>query len=282
MFAIRLDDITPDMNWEKFNKAKAMFDQYGIKPLIGVVPDNQDETLTIESKSEEFWDRIRDLQTQGWTIAQHGYQHCYETKKSGILGINPFSEFAGLPFQNQLDKLQKGKEILQINGLHVKIFMAPGHTYDKNTLRALKKCNFEAVTDGYSLLPYEYMGLRFFPSRISRPTNTQGMDTLCLHTNFMCEEDFEELERYIRENRKEVVDFAEYMDLKDVRTRTFFIYLEEQKNLKRKKLRNFVGSDTSIQEFFIRTDHQNKLIKNWKRLLGLPGLLFKLAIRKRK
>ena len=42
---IRLDDITPDMDWGRFYRAKEIFDRYKICPLIGVVPDNQDGTL---------------------------------------------------------------------------------------------------------------------------------------------------------------------------------------------------------------------------------------------
>ena len=52
--AVRLDDITPDMDWERFLAVKKLLDRYGIKPLIGVIPDdenvvvaaNQGESLT--------------------------------------------------------------------------------------------------------------------------------------------------------------------------------------------------------------------------------------------
>ncbi|MBO5623235.1 MAG: DUF2334 domain-containing protein, partial [Butyrivibrio sp.] len=38
---IRMDDITPDMDWDKFLRFKSLLDEHGIKPLIGVVPDNR-------------------------------------------------------------------------------------------------------------------------------------------------------------------------------------------------------------------------------------------------
>ena len=44
--AVRLDDITPDMDWERFLKFKALLDRYQVKPLIGVVPQNRDPGLT--------------------------------------------------------------------------------------------------------------------------------------------------------------------------------------------------------------------------------------------
>ena len=34
--AVRMDDIAPGMNWEKFLDFKSLLDEYGIKPLIGV------------------------------------------------------------------------------------------------------------------------------------------------------------------------------------------------------------------------------------------------------
>ena len=43
--AVRLDDITPDMDYEKFNRMKQILDTYQIKPLIGVVPFNKDSNL---------------------------------------------------------------------------------------------------------------------------------------------------------------------------------------------------------------------------------------------
>ena len=105
---IRLDDITPDMNRERFYRAKEIFDRYQICPLIGVVPDNRDETLHKEERREDFWNSIRQLQSDGWAIAQHGTYHCYETEDSGILGINPFSEFAGKSYEEQLQKNAAG------------------------------------------------------------------------------------------------------------------------------------------------------------------------------
>ena len=42
---VRLDDITPDMDWERFYKFKALLDQHQVKQLLGVVPANRDELL---------------------------------------------------------------------------------------------------------------------------------------------------------------------------------------------------------------------------------------------
>ena len=151
---IRLDDITPDMDWERFNRVKQILDKYQIRPLIGVVPDNKDENLHKGDNKEDFWNTIRALQSDGWAVAQHGTYHCYETQNAGILRINPFSEFAGLSYEEQLRKVQDGRRILEQNGIVTDIFMAPGHTYDNNTLKALYECGFRVITDGLFHKPY--------------------------------------------------------------------------------------------------------------------------------
>ena len=43
--AIRMDDITSDMDFEKFYRVKKLLDTYQIKSLIGVVPFNRDKNL---------------------------------------------------------------------------------------------------------------------------------------------------------------------------------------------------------------------------------------------
>ena len=89
--AVRMDDIAPGMDWKKFNDFKELLDEYGIKPLIGVVPDNQDDNLERREENrgngadwipKDFWGYIRQLQEQGWVVAMHGYQHIYTQKKA--------------------------------------------------------------------------------------------------------------------------------------------------------------------------------------------------------
>lgn len=60
---IRMDDITPDMDWAKFMRFKALCDLYQVKPLIGVVPSNLDENLHIDAPQNapvsDFWGYVR-------------------------------------------------------------------------------------------------------------------------------------------------------------------------------------------------------------------------------
>ena len=40
-FLIRLDDIAENMKWEYMDEAEILFDRYNIKPVLGVIPINE-------------------------------------------------------------------------------------------------------------------------------------------------------------------------------------------------------------------------------------------------
>lgn len=271
---IRLDDITPDMNWEKFYRAKSIFDQYHICPLLGVVPDNQDATLHKEEGRADFWGIIHGLQDDGWKIAQHGTFHCYETEDSGLLGINPFSEFAGLSYEKQIEKLQNGKKILETNGITTDIFMAPGHTYDKITLKALKKCGFKVITDGLYPKPYYMDGLLCIPCRLREFKKPSGIDTVCLHTNLMSDQDMNDLEAYCRNNLDVIVSFEPEEMAEYAVKYSFFVNLWERTVLKKRVFKDKIANSKRLAWYMERTKHSSGKIKWLKRLVCLPLLLF--------
>lgn len=273
--AFRLDDITADMDWEKFERVRALFDRYQVRPLLGVVPCNQDPKLKRGAERADFYDCLKTLRASGWTIAQHGYQHRYETASSGMLGLKKASEFAGLSLERQREKLKKGKAILRRHGLETDIFMAPGHTYDARTLQALKETGFRYVTDGYADWSYRRKGLIFLPCRSSHFVRVRGMDTICLHTNEMQEEDFAELERTLRGQDRIIVDFAQLLR---ERPHPFGagVWMRERRNLLRKKGKRFLGGNVAVQAYLQRTDAPDPAQKRKNRLLGLPRFVREL------
>ena len=62
--SIRMDDITPDMDWAKFLRFKELCDLYQVKPLIGVVPENQDAMLHIDEVRDDFWEYLLQLEKE--------------------------------------------------------------------------------------------------------------------------------------------------------------------------------------------------------------------------
>jgi len=209
-----MDDITPDMNWKQFWRFIDLFQRYGVKPLLGVVPDNKDKKLAIEPKRNDFWQVMRNLQSQeAVEFAQHGYQHLYETDKTGILGRKygffSQSEFSGLPYAQQYRKIKAGRKILQDEGIYTDIWMAPAHSFDMVTLRVLYDLGFKAVTDGIALFPYGMERLLFVPQQAWKPEYfPMGIVTICLHTNSASEGLFQSVKKHL-ESKAGIISFSD-------------------------------------------------------------------------
>ncbi len=217
--AVRLDDITPDMDWPKFLRFKALLDKYKIKPLIGIVPENKDDVLkgSDEGAPEDYYSYIKGLEADGWTLSMHGYQHVYSTKKGGLFPLNNFSEFAGVEYEKQLQMITDGKEILRSHGIETDIFMAPGHSYDRNTVKALLNSGFTTLTDGFAKTPVIYRGMRIVPIsfKMSRTfknamAQKEGYSTIIIHTGMLKDEEFDKYDNIFN---KENIDFVSYSEL---------------------------------------------------------------------
>lgn len=222
---LRFDDICPTMNWEQWEKAKNMMDKAGVTALLGVVPDCTDLDLMIDAPRSDFWEYIKEMQNQGYAIAMHGYHHQFEIKANGLVTKNKISEFAGLPYEKQLEKIQKGKEILNSHGIVTDVFFAPAHSYDGNTLRALADCGFKYVSDGLSSKPYMMQGIMLLPCRsggIPRMEKKNGFVTAVMHAHeWVIEEkkgEFLKFEGLLRDYRDEIVGFKDFCQWKSGNT----------------------------------------------------------------
>lgn len=216
---IRMDDITPDMDWTKFLRFKELCDLYQVKPLIGVVPENEDKSLCIDEPRADFWDYIKALQEQGWVIAQHGCKHCYTTKEAGLFPLNSFSEFAGVEYSEQYEAIRHGQNILKEHGIETDIFMAPAHSYDKHTLKALENLGYWRITDGFGKRPYARWGKVFYPISYSQKRalrTKRGYTTLVVHTNTMNDSDFGRYERLFREYQGRLISYLDYLAVEPV------------------------------------------------------------------
>ena len=216
--AVRMDDISPDMDWEKFYLFRDLFARTGIEPLLGIVPMNEDNNLHIEENKASFWDEMKQLQEQGYTLALHGYRHVYQTSKGGLFPLNNFSEFAGRTYEEQLADLKQARKILDTHGIQTDIFMAPAHSYDRNTLRALKATGFHKITDGFGKKPYLWNGITFYPISflLSRSLKADvGYTTMVVHANTVT--DFQKYEEMFREHGKDMISYHEYMKVMPVK-----------------------------------------------------------------
>lgn len=206
---IRIDDVCPTMDYDKFLERINFFREFGIKPMLGVIPDCEDESLRY-GEIRDFWDMIRDLAKEGYPIAMHGYKHVYTTQKRGLVCFRKMSEFSGLFFETQLEMLQDGKRILEEQGIHTQWFMAPGHSYDRQTVRALSEAGFRYVSDGRSSKPYCLDGIKFIPATSIWQSPFCGqIVTICLHPNTDRQRSYQKVQTFVKQNISKVASFAE-------------------------------------------------------------------------
>ena len=216
---VRMDDITPDMNWDNFYFFQKLFKKAGITPLLGIVPDNRDPKLSCGAAREDFYEVMRGFAKEGYSLAMHGCHHVYTTKCGGIFPLNRQSEFAGLPYDQQREMLKDGREKLKENGIDTDIFMAPSHSYDENTLEALKEVGFTKITDGFGSAPYQYRGITFYPisMKLDRSLKQKkGTTTMVIHANTVTEADKKRYARIFKEYGKNMISYSEYLKMEPV------------------------------------------------------------------
>src|SRR5262249_14642035 len=166
-YLIRFDDICPTMNWPIWERVEESLLDARIKPILAVIPDNQDLKLRVAQPNLEFWNKVRAWQTRGWTIGLHGYQHLAHTCDGGVLKINKWGEFSGLAYDVQRSKLQRALAIFDSEGVRPELWIAPGHSFDAITLRALEEIGIHFLSDGFSLYPYrDSSGMFWVPQQL--------------------------------------------------------------------------------------------------------------------
>lgn len=208
MYLIRLDDASDHMHIENWVRVERMLDENGIKPLVGVIPVNRDSKLLVFQEDPGFWQRARDWRAKGWRIALHGYEHVYSTNCAGINPVHKHSEFAGHPLEIQRHKIREGMRLLREKGLEPDVFFAPSHTFDKNTLEALRlESDIRIVSDTVANDTYFRYGFTFIPQQSGKVRKLPfKVTTICLHPNNLKEQDFDEIHAFLHAHREEFLD----------------------------------------------------------------------------
>ena len=207
-YILRLDDACPTMDIAKWDRIEKICDKFLIRPIIAVVPNNEDKKLIKNDIDINFWNKVRGLQNKSWHIALHGYDHIYISNNSGLVAFNNKSEFAGVNFKTQLEKIQKGITIFKRERVKTRIWVAPSHTFDQNTLKAIKLgSDIDIISDGISLNPFKRFGFKWLPQTIWHFRKMPfGLWTACTHPNEMTDRGIDELEKFIQINAKHFID----------------------------------------------------------------------------
>jgi predicted deacetylase len=202
-YLIRLDDACPTMDISKWQTLEDLFDHFGIKPIVAVVPDNRDPKLDVNSFDPLFWSKVRSWQEKGWTIAMHGYQHLmHYTESKLVLPFYKRSEFAGLPYEEQAKKIRESWELFLSKGVEPTMWIAPAHCFDFLTVKAIhEETAIRVISDGIACNTYYENDFYWIPQQLwELEERRSGLWTVCLHPNMMLDLDISRLRDKIEKN----------------------------------------------------------------------------------
>jgi predicted deacetylase len=208
-YLLRFDDICSSANWEVWEKVEAVLLEHHILPLVAVVPNNQDESLRVSSPDCRFWDRVRRWQSLGWTIGMHGYQHRFVTADPGIVGLNNYSEFAGISRYEQQLKLESALALFRNEYVEPVIWVAPAHSFDNVTVELLRESGICNISDGFYYAPnVDSIGMMWFPQQLwSFRWRPFGVWTICFHINSWREKEILDFRKNVRRYRAAISSF---------------------------------------------------------------------------
>lgn len=143
--AFRNDDLTAKSNLRHEESVLNVFWEHRIKQTFAFIPNrghSENNGSVFSLKKNAMLDALQDWSKQGKVeFALHGYSHQRSEGSSG--------EFDGLPYNDQLEKIKKGKKILigKLNS-NVEIFAPPWNQADSNTIEACLDCGIH-IFSGY-------------------------------------------------------------------------------------------------------------------------------------
>jgi predicted deacetylase len=211
-YLLRFDDLCPTMNWTAWSEIEAALVEQELKPLLAVVPDNQDPVLKVDTAVGDFWDRVRKWEGRGWTIALHGFQHRWVAEHAGIVTRRDKTEFAGIRADLQEEKLRRGVDIFERQKLRPRVWIAPKHSFDATTVNLLSRLGFQIICDGYFRYPFVAGDMLWVPQQLFcfRPA-PPGVWTVCFHHNHWTAEVIAKFREDLKRYRSQISSLEEVL-----------------------------------------------------------------------
>jgi len=203
-YLLRCDDLCPTIASEPWQRIQNLIQESGIRPILAVVPANQDKMLEASPPDSAFWKQMRALQASGATIGLHGYQHLCNSRGTSLVPLHRTTEFAGVPEEMQRKWIRTGIGILRSHGLYPHIWVAPRHGFDCGTLNALCSEGIGLVSDGLGRIPFTQGGVTWIPQQLWQPVEKpKGLWTICIHPNTVTEPELLQLIGFVRKHGRQ-------------------------------------------------------------------------------
>lgn len=181
-YLLRIDDLCPEVSRQGWQRLRSLIEEFRLEPILAVVPDNRDPALACSPPSPDFWNEMRALESAGATIGLHGYQHLCAGHGRSLLALHRTSEFAGVDAEIQRAWISHGLLLLRSHGLEPRIWVAPRHGFDAQTLAALRAEGMSLLSDGFARRPFIRGGITWIPQQLWAPVEKPGgVWTICIH-----------------------------------------------------------------------------------------------------
>ena len=198
-YLLRLDDACPTMDHGKWDAVEQVLTVRSARPIVAIVPANEDPALVRAAVDPSFWQRARTWARAGWVIGLHGCSHTLRPSRAGLVPVQARSEFVDLPLDEQRRRIREGVRVFEANGLQAEAWVAPAHGFDMMTLQALRvESQIRLISDGFARRPYSREGFVWLPQQLWRPRDMRsGLWTICLHPNEMDESAVRALDEFL-------------------------------------------------------------------------------------
>lgn len=207
-YLLRFDDLCPTMARVQWKRFERVLEEYAIRPILAVVPDNRDPDLLREQADPEFWKKMRTWEDAGATIALHGFRHLCTSAGRSLVPARACTEFAGVPEEVQRGWIREGLRILRAHGLHPRLWVAPRHGFDAATLCALREEGIVHISDGFARVPFFREGVTWIPQQLwGLAEKRTGLWTVCIHSNTAPSDTAEKLRTFLSRHREQVTSF---------------------------------------------------------------------------
>jgi predicted deacetylase len=214
-YLVRLDDALPTLRTDTWEVVENLLNEYGIKPMVAVIPNNRDETMLFCAEDPLFWERVRGWQAKGWSIGLHGFEHTYHkvSRTRSLIPLHERSEFVGLDLEVQRNKFAQAARLFSEKGVEPDLFIAPSHSFDRTTLSAMKaETGLRIISDGIALSPFVFEDVCFVPQQLWKfKWRPFGVWTICLHPNTITQREVEDLALALSRHHQKFISLEQVM-----------------------------------------------------------------------
>ena len=139
-----------------------------------------------------------------------------------MVRLHRFTEFAGVPRETQRQWIEAGASILRDKGLDPRVWVAPRHGFDRNTLWALRSEGIGVLSDGFARVPFTRGGITWLPQQLWSPVEKpSGLWTICVHSNTASSSLLDQLRAFLLQHAAQFTSVDRVVaELKPARLRT--------------------------------------------------------------